>query len=323
MKILNYNEILDRVKSSEYIIIDDQIIGFYPEIQKKLQGKIVYNVVSPEESKNIDAFFKISQFFLENGISRAERILVIGGGATSDLGGFVCSTLLRGIDWEVIPTTLLAMIDAAIGGKTGINTVEGKNLIGSFHHPISIDICTDFLKTLPDVEMMSGYGEMLKYAFLDKGIYRLILENGPLDKVILACGKLKQNIVENDFKESGKRKILNFGHTLGHAIEKCLNIPHGIAVLFGIEFIIKLYSPHLYPEFSKIRSKLNLSDDLNLKINYDRFMDYLSYDKKKMNKSEIELILIDDIGKYRIELTSFDDIEKRLKSSDLYERYFK
>lgn len=317
-----YNEILAVINQFDFILIDKKVYSLYPEVAQQLKGKNYYVIDNPEQEKNLRGFEKISNYLLECKISRRDKILAIGGGALSDLAGFVAATILRGVSWEVIPTTLLAMIDASVGGKVGVNNDFGKNLIGAFHKPLAIHLHCGFIDTLDPEEKKSGQGELLKYTFLQKKIYEEVLDNGYTDIIIALCTDYKNHIINIDLEENGPRKMLNFGHTFGHAIEKHLGIAHGVAVYFGIKMILEIYSPDLVCDFNKIVSKLNF-DFANIpKMNFDKFCHYLSFDKKRNSNGDIEFIIPKTIGEMQIIPFSMDEIKKMLKNHELYNSYF-
>ena len=223
-------------------VIDENIWNIYQTELKERMGllekeKRILMWICPagESTKNFDEYQKCLEYLLKNNVHRSSHLIAIGGGATSDFAGFVASTILRGIPWSVIPTTLLAMVDASIGGKTAINSSFGKNLIGTFHKPENIWLNSKFLKTLNNDEIQSGKGEILKYALLDKDLFEVIQTNpDDLAQIIYQCAEYKSQIVANDYLEQGGRKVLNLGHTIGHALEKIYQIPHGVAVVWGI-----------------------------------------------------------------------------------------
>lgn len=191
----------------------------------------------------------------EEGLDRSGVIAALGGGMTGDLAGFVAATYLRGIRFIQLPTSLLAMVDSSVGGKTGINLAQGKNLVGAFHQPIRVDADLDRLKTLPDREYVSGLAEVVKYgiiwdapffARLEKHAHELLARDiGLLEQVVARCCEIKAEVVALDERETGPRAILNFGHTLGHALEKVDGYGrwlHGEAVSIGMHFAVRLSS---------------------------------------------------------------------------------
>ena len=262
----------------------------------------------PEEQKNLEVYEQITSFFLKQGIQRGHTVVGIGGGATTDMAGFVAATIHRGVKWISIPTTLMGMVDAGLGGKTGVNTSHGKNLLGAFHLPESVWICTDFLKTMSRTEMLSGRGEVLKYALLSTEIYdRVMNTKTPLEEIIMACANYKMNLIQEDFKESGNRAFLNLGHTLGHAFEHTLKIPHGIAVTMGIKYLLKsLKLEAALTSYEEIFKSLQLDPekvDLTNYSNFDKiaFWSALNHDKKKTGDG-LKLVLVDSVGQPRFEV---------------------
>lgn len=205
-------------------------------------GPEVVKFVFPagERSKNLATYASLMDFLAEKRLDRTDIVLALGGGVTGDLAGFAAATYKRGIDFIQMPTTLLAMVDSSVGGKTGVDIAAGKNLVGAFHQPRAVFCDPSFLDTLPEDWRMDGMGEVLKYAVLGDADLFSKLEAAPLSPVaeseIASCIGMKRDIVEKDEKESGMRKLLNLGHTFAHAIERlsCFGISHGRAVATGI-----------------------------------------------------------------------------------------
>jgi len=190
-------------------------------------------VVPPgEEAKTISTVESVCRQLTKWGLTRVDMVVAVGGGVVTDLGGFVAAVYHRGIRFVSVPTTLLGQVDAAIGGKTGVNLPEGKNLIGAFWQPSAVLCDTDTLATLPEREMLSGTGEVAKYHFLGAGD----LDRLSLDDRVAACVEFKARVVSADERESGRRAILNYGHTLAHAIESAgsYDLRHGEAVAIGL-----------------------------------------------------------------------------------------
>jgi len=199
-------------------------------------GTIPIVIPDGEEFKSLETAQQIWRKLIEIGFTRKSLIIGLGGGVITDLAAFVASTFMRGTYLGLIPTTLLAQIDAAMGGKTGVN-FEGKNIIGTFSLPNFVLIDPETLKTLPEVEISNGFGEVVKYGILDSGVYEKLRSFKEIDEgLIRECVNAKLRIVEEDLRESGKRRILNLGHTVGHAVEKASNyrIKHGFAVAIGL-----------------------------------------------------------------------------------------
>ena len=246
-------------------------------------------------------------------------VVALGGGVVGDLAGFCASTFMRGIDFVQIPTTLLSAIDSSIGGKTGINLENGKNLLGCFWQPklVYFDIAT--LNTLSDKEWKNGIGEGIKYAIFEgKEIFGLLQDdiNVNLEKFISLCQKSKINIVQKDEYESNLRKYLNLGHTIGHAIEKLSNfkISHGIAVANGIYIMCKSalknnqISQQDFDKIEELLLKFDLLIDLNFSIN--EYVDCIKQDKKLTAQGDISLIKIYGIGKCKIETMTLEEFKE-------------
>ena len=228
------------------IITDDTVNSLYgAETEKSLaeSGFSVCKFVFPhgEASKCSDTLLKMYEFLAVNDITRADLLVALGGGVVGDITGFCAATFLRGVDFVQIPTTLLAQVDSSVGGKTAINIKAGKNLVGAFNQPLLVISDTDTLNTLTDDIFADGMGEVIKYGMIrSKELFDLLAtgkvkEN--LAEIIAKCVEIKRDVVQNDEHDTGERMILNFGHTLGHAIEKYYNfsdISHGKGVAIGM-----------------------------------------------------------------------------------------
>lgn len=325
---IRFEEIIEKINSLStdtiLLIVDHQIWSLYSKdinLEKIENKKIIFwKAANGEKVKNITDFQNAIEFFLEKGIHRNAHLVVIGGGATSDFAGMVAATILRGIHWSIIPTTLLSMVDASIGGKVAINSKSGKNLIGVFHLPSHVWICPKFIETLPEVEKYSGLGEVLKYCFLDYNIYDLVIKKSEMPKIIDACAQFKKKITEEDLKEIGIRKTLNLGHSFGHALEFIYNIPHGEAVMWGIALLFKLYgSEKNLNDIAALKKALDIPGAttpwFNKEFPIEKIMMYLSKDKKISALSSIDLVIIKDIGNAEVETKSFEDIQMSLEAN--------
>ena len=215
----------------------------------------------------------------------------------------------------------MSMVDAAIGGKVGINHDKGKNLIGTFSQAETIYLSSDFIGTLSREEMNSGLGEVLKYAFLSPQVYSMITHKAPLETIIHSCATYKQNIVEKDYREGGERKLLNLGHTFGHAYEKMYNIPHGVAVMIGIKAIISLFKPSLQEDLTELLKKLNLELPKLSKEDFQKFWDFVLMDKKRLSKDVIELIIPRGIGQVAVEKMDLDELKEVMKKNDFFKNF--
>ena len=253
--IKNLNQYLNKnsINFDQCLLIIDKkvdnkmILKVIKSLKKKKISKFFFN--ANEKNKNIKNIYKILNILLNKNFSRQDCVITIGGGITGDVGGFAASLYKRGLRFINLPTTLLSQVDSSIGGKTGVNTKEGKNLLGNFYQPKIVLSDTDFLKSLPLREIICGYGEILKhslilnktfYNYLDKNIKQILnLKSSFIQKAIYESCKIKKIVVEKDEKEKGLRKILNFAHTFAHAYESSLGyskkLNHGEAVILGIK----------------------------------------------------------------------------------------
>ena len=234
-------------KGKTAIISDDKVYSIYGETVKNSlceNGFSVETFVFPngEKSKNISTYTKILEFLAEIGLTRSDFIVALGGGVTGDMAGFAAASYLRGIKFVQIPTTFLAAIDSSVGGKTGVNLDAGKNLVGAFHQP-SLVICdTDTFKTLDEKTFADGTAEAIKYGMIkEPELLEKLSGDFDIEEVVEICVKIKRDIVKVDEFEGGVRKLLNFGHTIGHAVEKCsgYSITHGHGVAIGMSIITK------------------------------------------------------------------------------------
>jgi len=220
-----------------------------------LNNLLILKTPDGEAAKTQDFLTEVWRACGDFGLTRSDCIVGIGGGSTTDLAGFAAASWLRGITWHAIPTSLAGMVDAAIGGKTGINSEHGKNLIGAFHSPASVIVDTSFLETLSPRDFNAGMAEVIKAGFIvDFQILDLVRDaKANIGEIIWRSIKVKADVVSTDFKESRLREILNYGHTLGHAIEKNENyrLRHGEAVSIGLVFAAEL---------SNIAGKLSTAD---------------------------------------------------------------
>jgi len=267
-----------------------------------------------EEFKNHDSLNHIYTKLLENQCNRDTTILALGGGVVGDIGGYAAASFLRGIPFIQIPTTLLAQVDSSVGGKTGINHLLGKNMIGAFYQPQAVVIDLNVLKTLDNRQISAGLAEVIKYGLIwDKNFFEYLEQNidnlkqlnfKHLEHVIYRSCEIKAKVVSEDEKESGIRAILNLGHTFGHAIENCLGYGewlHGEAVGCGMVLAAKMSLAQGWLSESEFDRVKDLIFQANLpiekpKIDYENFIGAMKLDKKNKDK-EIYLVLQQGIGK--------------------------
>ncbi len=239
-------------KSRFAVITDESVRGLYGSALEANLAALgrdcrVFSVPPGEASKSIATFGLLLSQLAQHKYNRADVIVALGGGVVGDLAGFVAASYLRGVRCVQVPTTLLAQIDSSVGGKTGVNLPEGKNLVGAFHQPAAVYIDPDVLATLPEAGFADGMAELIKYALIRDANMFALLENGTvvtahspqLVDLIVRCVSIKRNVVMADEKDTGERMLLNFGHTIGHAIEKIsskkgLSMTHGKAVAMGM-----------------------------------------------------------------------------------------
>ncbi len=295
--------LVNSFNSEKVAIIQDQNVKqIYGNcLDKYFKNKTVYHyeLASGEESKNATKYFEILNFLAKNNFSRNDLIVAFGGGVTGDLTGFVASTFVRGINLIQVPTTLLSMVDSSVGGKTAINLDAGKNLVGTFYQPSLVYINTSFVKSLPKRELNSGLGEIIKYCFIGGDLTLEDVKGGDLKNVIYKCVKIKRDIVEKDETESGDRKLLNLGHTVGHAIEKASNftLSHGESVLKGLKISLDIslklgvLSKENYFKALEILefSSCNLDNEYSKEL----LIDFIKNDKKG-NGKKVDFIVVND-----------------------------
>lgn len=328
-----------KLHNNFFIVLDRNVGAHFGDKIKEIFNKtdsrnFFYYLSSKEKSKSHIELKKIYSALLENQFGRDTALIAIGGGITGDLAGFAASTFMRGIQLIHIPTTLTAMVDSSIGGKTGINFNYYKNIIGTFYHPKFVMCDVNFLQTLPEIEMISGLGEVIKYAFItDKDYYKNIESNfnlilnrdlNVLENVIINSLNYKASIVQRDEKESGLRKVLNFGHTFAHAFEAELRheIKHGEAVTAGVlcalflSYRKKLIGEKYLQEFSKLPLKLKLNKSF-LQCNPQNVYQKMFADKKSRDK-QINFVLLRNIGEMILDVKAaqsqvIDSIKYSLK----------
>ena len=311
--LIEYNKCL--------FVIDKNISNkMVSKITKSFKGKEInkYFFNASEKNKNQKNVDNILNILFEKNFTRLDCLVSIGGGITGDVSGFAASIFKRGMQFINVPTTLLAQVDSSIGGKTGINTKQGKNLVGSFYQPKIVISDSKFLKTLPKREIICGYGEILKHAlinnkkffnFLNKNSFNILKLKSPyIEKAIYESCKIKKFVVEKDENEKGLRKILNFGHTFAHAYEAALGftkkLNHGEAVILGICSALKFSLRKKYinkNDYSLIinhiiKSKIpfRIKSYFSLK-NINKILFFMMKDKKN-NSKKINLILLKKIG---------------------------
>lgn len=310
------------------IVTDSNVAPLYENVVKKELEQVFSEVTTfvfqaGEESKNLSTVNQVYEHLIQHKFDRKDYLIALGGGVTGDLTGFAAATFLRGISFIQIPTTLLAQVDSSIGGKTGVDFQQYKNMVGAFHQPELVYMNINTCKTLPDVEFSCGMGEILKHGLIkDASYYEWTInhmfeiqdrEYDLMEEMILRSCKIKKHVVENDPTEKGERALLNYGHTIGHAIEKLKNfkLHHGQCVALGsIAAAYISYKRELLTieELYEIRD-MNVGFDLPMFFTGLTAEEILAATKldKKMDSGKIRFILLKGIGKAYIDTSVTDE----------------
>lgn len=323
-KIMN-----DLVKSKRVALITDDIVDslYSDTVIKSLNeyGFDVYKYVFPngEQSKCMENLSKIYDFLCKNSITRTDSIIALGGGVVGDITGYASATYLRGIDYIQIPTTLLAQVDSSVGGKTAIDIPAGKNLVGAFKQPKCVICDIDTLKTLKRETFSDGMAEVIKYGMIrQQELFNILASHNMenimevIDDVVFRCVSIKRDVVQNDEFDKGERMILNFGHTLGHAVEGYYHYEkytHGSAVAIGMSIITEKALKMNIGSKSMLNSLLtcikNYELPTSVSVDIKELLPFCCNDKKR-ESNNINIILCEEIGKCIIKKLSIDDFYK-------------
>lgn len=306
------------------VISDSNVFPIYGETvlaSLRSSGFVASSFVFPagEKQKTLDTVSEMTKAMCESELTRADIAIALGGGVVGDMVGFASSIYLRGIDFIQIPTTLLSQVDSSVGGKTGCDTEFGKNLLGAFHNPSLVIIDPDTLNTLPEHYMRDGMGEVIKYGCIKSAsLFEKLLDSDDLSKIILdviyECVDIKREVVENDFTEKGERMLLNFGHTLAHAVEKHYNydgISHGEAVGVGMYAVTLASEKEGLTEkgcAEKIKAALlKYGLPISAEVKAKELVKHMLHDKKRRGNS-VNLVLLQSIGKSFVKAVANDDL---------------
>jgi len=291
------------------IITDTNLEKIYGEKLKKIIPRsFILSIPSGEKSKDIKTIMSLAENMLKEEVSRSDVIIGFGGGMATDVAGFIASIYMRGLRYVIIPTSLLGMVDAAIGGKTGIDFIA-KNILGSVYLPEVILIDPDFLKSFSDPKKIPGLGEVVKYAAIaDTSLFK-DFENEPLDMmaIIRKSVKVKVDIVDHDMNDVYLRKILNFGHTFGHAIEAALDytMPHDQAICIGMMIANRVaqklgkQKPETGEKIKSALEKFSLPTELPKNLTIEGLMEFVKKDKKR-HGDKIWFIIVPELGRAEI-----------------------
>ena len=295
------------------VVTDTGVPEVYAKaLAEQCRNSVICTVETGEGSKSLTVFGQLMQTMLEHDFSRKDCVVAVGGGVVGDLSGFAASAYMRGIDFYNIPTTLLSQIDSSIGGKTAINLGGVKNIVGAFYQPKKVLIDPDLLKTLPPRQIANGMAEAIKMSLTsDKELFELletqVIESN-LEEIILRSLNIKKAVVEQDEKEAGLRKILNFGHTVGHGIESTSELYHGEAVALGM---LPMCSETLRPRVVEVLKKSNLYR--KLQYDWDRITQAAFHDKKADGGS-VTVTLVQEPGAYELKTMDCLDVMEQARA---------
>ncbi len=303
------------------ILTDENIPKAYIDtLSDQCKEPYLFVIKPGEDSKSMVSFEAILGFMLEKGFTRSDCLISLGGGVVGDLGGFVASAFLRGVDFYNIPTTVLSQVDSSIGGKVAINFRGLKNMVGAFYPPKAVLVDPEVLSSLPQRQIVNGLAESVKMALtFDKDFFALFEEGDPMEKIDVIIEKsllAKKMVVEEDEKEKGLRKVLNFGHTLAHAIEsESFRTPdpyyHGESVALGmIPMCSEKVRERLLPVLKKLSLPTKWEGDTK------DLVESLSHDKK-MSGDDITLVRVDEVGSFRMEKMPFCDFAEKVRGGKI------
>ncbi len=310
------------------VVSDDNVAPLYSDrLLKSLEDRgfsaVMFVFAHGEASKCHKTLIRLYDFLADNGFTRSDALIALGGGVVGDLAGFAAASYMRGIGFVQVPTTVLAQTDSSVGGKTAVDIAGGKNLVGAFYQPQLVLCDTDTLSTLTPEFFADGMAEVVKYGMIkSRELFDILTEKDirdSLEDIIARCVSIKAQVVENDERESGERMLLNFGHTLGHAIEKYYNytgMSHGYAVAIGMSTFTHIAERSGMCEKGTADSLDALLKKCRLPLKTDAPMEALyknSLGDKKRLSSGMNIIICPKIGESRVESMSIEEYENFLK----------
>ncbi len=309
--------------AGEYIDLDRKVLivtdtgvpkEYAQTVADKCKDAVIITVDEGERSKNIDTFKYLLECMVKNNFTRTDCVVAVGGGVIGDLSGFVASCYMRGVDFYNIPTTVLSQVDSSIGGKTAIDFSGIKNIVGAFYPPKAVIIDADTLETLPQRQISNGFAESVKMALTSDAKLFDIFENGDIyeniDTIIERSLYIKKYVVEEDEKESGLRKILNFGHTLAHAVESVNDLEkyyHGECVAIGM---LPMCDQSVQKRLVPVLKKLGLPTECE--YNADELLDICRHDKKASG-DDITVVYVPETGSFELRKMPFTEFEKMVR----------
>ena len=319
----NIEEIVSEIYvEGDFIFVDKNVFNLNPHAFQNIKNIMIFTAI--EDNKNIESVLKLIDELYNLKFNRKNKLIVIGGGITQDVGGFAAAIYKRGLNWVFVPTTILSMTDSCIGSKVSINR-NSKNMLGMFVAPSRILVSDYFLNSLSKHDIASGIGEALKLSLIGGPIaYTYFLEQYSQKNyinVIKIASLIKKQLIEYDEFDENERRVLNYGHTIGHAIECTSNyfIPHGIAVLIGMYIKNVLFYKDKHAEINKIIMEMIDPKFFKIEFNYDAFVQHMLSDKKN-NGDSICFILLEDPGTTKFIFKNLEEIYNPLK--DIIEKLF-
>lgn len=298
------------------IVTDDGVPSEYANmVASKCKKAVIETIEAGEDSKSLRSFERLSKAMLDNGFSRHDCVVAVGGGVVGDLAGFVAASFMRGVDFYNIPTTILSQVDSSIGGKTAVNFEGVKNIIGAFYQPKKVIIDTKVYKSLSDRLVANGLAEAVKMAVcFDKELFES-MEKGYSDEklydIVPGAIKIKKMVVEEDVKEAGLRKALNFGHTIGHGIEVASDgkLLHGEAIGIGM---LMLCSDKVKERLLPVMESLKLPTMAEFDV--DKAIEAISHDKKSKS-GKISTVYVNEVGSFEFRDMTMDEITNVIKKN--------
>jgi 3-dehydroquinate synthase len=320
----NIDDLVSEVYTEgDFIFIDRNVYNLNPDIFENIKNKMLFDAI--EDNKNIESVLKLIDELYNLKFNKKNKLIVVGGGITQDVGGFAAAIYKRGSNWVFIPTTILSMTDSCIGSKVSINR-GSKNMLGMFVAPNEIYVSDYFLKSLSKDDIISGVGESLKLSLIGgENAYKYFLEQyyqKNYINIIKLSSLIKKQLIECDEFDENERRVLNLGHTIGHAIECTTNyfIPHGIAVLIGMYIKNKLFYEDKHKEINDLILEMVNKKFFDVDFDYDVFIKHVLSDKKN-NGDEVCFILLEDVGKTKFLFRKIEEINVPLKK--IISRLFK
>ena len=297
------------------VVTDDGVPSVYAEtVAAACKSPVVVTVPMGEDSKSLPTLSRLLSAMLENGFTRTDAVVAVGGGVVGDLSGFAAATFMRGIDFYNVPTTLLSQVDSSIGGKTAVNLDGVKNCVGAFHQPKRVIVDPDTLSTLPPRQIANGLAEAIKMAATcDAAMFARMENEDPIaivDDVIVSSLAIKKWVVEQDATEKSLRRVLNFGHTLGHGVESCFamhDLYHGECVALGM---LPMCAPEVRARLVKVLARVGLPTATDADL--DTVLDAVSHDKK-LDGDVIHYVYVPEIGQFELRSAPLDAFRAMVK----------